>query len=58
MPKEWDDVTAVRIFRGATYEIHFKRGEDKGLFVNGERMTDNRLPLLARGSRMKAVCVF
>ena len=44
-PKLWNGAKVTRFFRGATYEIELKRGEENKVFVNGEPICGNVLPV-------------
>ncbi|MGN1053464.1 MAG: hypothetical protein ACI4SH_08775, partial [Candidatus Scatosoma sp.] len=43
--REWNYVKAERVYRGARYRIVYRRGEDKGIVVNGEKVTGNKIPI-------------
>ncbi len=49
LPNEWDNVSITRIFRGAQYDIQIKRGEDKGITIDGNTCSSNILPPFADG---------
>ena len=48
-PKLWNGAKVTRFFRGATYEIELKRGEENKVFVNGEPICGNVLPVAKCG---------
>ncbi|MBR6703060.1 MAG: hypothetical protein IKL76_00705 [Clostridia bacterium] len=50
LPSAWQEITAEREFRGAKYVISYRRGEDKGLFVDGKKMDDKKIPTFAVGT--------
>ena len=45
LPDCMDGCRIEREFRGVRYSITVKRGEDKGLFVSGEKIMGNTIPL-------------
>lgn len=45
LPTKWDEVQVEREFRGASYLISYRRGQNKGLFVDGKKLTGNKIPL-------------
>ena len=58
LPHEWTNLTAKRVFRGATYEIHYERGEAKGVYVDGVLCEGNQIPLAAAGARVNVQVIF
>ena len=44
IPDGWDGCSITKVFRGATYVINYKRGENKGVFVMGKNYTNKILP--------------
>ncbi|MBQ8489341.1 MAG: hypothetical protein IJ535_06095 [Pseudobutyrivibrio sp.] len=44
LPKEWNEVFCKRIYRGATYNITIKQGEDRSLYVDDILQQTDRLP--------------
>ena len=56
-PKAWKEARITRIFRGATYEIELKRGKENQIFMNGEPIEGDILPIAKRGEICK-VTVF
>ena len=45
LPSHWDEVKVSRIFRGCEYHIQIKRGEGKGLYVEGKKLAGTLVPL-------------
>ena len=45
LPDGMDGFTANRIFRGTRYEVTVRRGENKGLVVDGKAIEGNKAPL-------------
>jgi cellobiose phosphorylase len=46
LPSEWNEVTAVREYRGARYEITLSHAAEKGIWFDGEKLDGNLLPAL------------
>jgi cellobiose phosphorylase len=44
IPAEWDGFEATREFRGCRFEISVVRGADKGLVLNGVKLTGSLIP--------------
>ena len=38
---DWDEYTVNRFVQGTHYRVKFKKGEDKGIFVDGKRIGGN-----------------
>jgi cellobiose phosphorylase len=53
LPTEWGEVSAVREYRGGCYEITISRGMEKGIWLDGEKVTGNILPALAGPHKVK-----
>ena len=45
LPSHWDEIKVSRIFRGCEYQIQIKRGEGKGLYVEGKKLAGTFVPL-------------
>ena len=45
LPDAMDGFTACRVFRGVRYEITVRRGDDKGLLVDGKPVSGDLIPL-------------
>ena len=45
IPDSWDDLTVIRRFRGTEYRINIKRGEEKGISVDGVKLSGSLVPL-------------
>lgn len=41
VPDEWNEYSVVKYYRGTVYNIKFIRDEDKGIWVDGEKQTNN-----------------
>ncbi len=60
LPKNWDSFSAVRFFRGASYEITVNRasaGEAVGIWVDGQAIEGNIIPLAVAGASQVKVRV-
>ena len=58
IPKKWPGFSAVRIWRGAEYQINVKnpRGVNKGIKeikVNGQKLPGQVIPVFKKGSKNK-----
>ena len=45
LPSDWEHAKMTRRFRGADYHITLRRGERKGIMVDGQVMEDSLLPV-------------
>jgi cellobiose phosphorylase len=53
-PKKWESFSAVRVFRGVTYEIHVERkgpGNTVSLIIDGIPVEENTVPIPAGGTQ-------
>lgn len=50
LPKAWGNVSVERSFRGARYNISIRKSEEKGLFVDGQKLNGNKAPVFADGA--------
>jgi len=50
LPEGWDEYTVRRIYRGATYIIHVRRGEPRGWAVDGQPWAGPILPVAPAGA--------
>ena len=57
VPDDWDDFTVIRRFRGTEYEIHFSRGEGKGLRADGLELSGNIVPISGKDKVRVEVCL-
>ena len=55
LPSEWKEIKVTRKFRGATYSITIKRAEEKGVWVNANKMNSNVLPLAEANTVVECV---
>lgn len=44
VPDEWDQFSVKRLYRGRTFELRFRRGEEKGIYNGGIRVSDSVIP--------------
>lgn len=44
-PSDWNEYQVTRLYRGKKYNLNFKRGENKGIFVDGKKIADSVIPL-------------
>ncbi len=58
IPTSWDGFTVSRKCRGRVYSITVKKGEDKGLFVNGEKQEGNCIPWDIKGDTVEVLKIF
>ena len=58
VPSEWQEVSAERDFRGARYFISYRRGEEKGLFVDGKKLDGNKIPVFEKGTKHQVTVIF
>lgn len=58
IPSAWNEVTVSRVYRGATYNISFKRTGSYKLIVDGEAVDGNIAPIFPEGSVHTVVCEF
>lgn len=58
LPTEWDEIQVEREFRGANYLISYRRGENKGLFVDNKKILGNKIPLFPTKTIHKIEYVF
>ncbi len=57
IPTDWDGFRASRKCRGKTYNITVKKGTDRGLFLNGEKLEGNIIPWSVGGEVLEIVKV-
>lgn len=58
IPKDWKGFSAVRVFRGVTYEIYVERrgpGDNISLIINGNPVEGNTAPIPADGIQKVSV---
>ena len=58
MPSEWKNATVTRIYRGVKYRIEYERGNEKGVFVDGKKQKNGKIPLAKAGEELKVKVVF
>lgn len=57
LPSKWDSVQVSRKFRGAIYRIEIKRGQKKGIIVNGQKIEGTVLPLMEEGAKIDCTVI-
>ena len=57
LPARFDNVCIKRMYRGATYDITIKRDGEKGLWVDGNRVDGDVVPIAPEGKTVSVVCV-
>lgn len=57
LPTAWDGFEVHRVFRGATYDIAVRRGDDPGVTVDGVRITTSVVPPARAGSTVRVEVV-
>ena len=58
LPTDWKDAFVSRVYRGATYNITFKRTGKYQLTIDGEKIDGNIAPIFPAGSEHNIVCEF
>ncbi|MBQ4268571.1 MAG: hypothetical protein IJB97_02850 [Clostridia bacterium] len=58
LPPEWETATAERTFRGARYLISYQKGEKNEIFVDGERLAGNVVPIFEKDSVHSVKVIF
>ncbi len=53
LPSEWKNVEIERIYRGAKYLISYCCGDNKGIYLDGNLLNGNKIPLCQAGSTHK-----
>jgi len=44
-PVDWNEYSVTRLYRGKKYRLYFKRGENKGIFADGKKISDTVIPI-------------
>ena len=57
VPDDWNDFTVIRRFRGTEYEIHYSRGNNKGIRADGIELSGNIVPFSGKDKVMVEVCL-
>jgi cellobiose phosphorylase len=57
LPSDWPGFQAQRVFRGATYDITVRRGDEAHLVVDGERVDGTVVPAAAPGTTVRVEAV-
>lgn len=57
LPSKWDNIQLSRRFRGGLYHIEIKRGNEKGIIVNGEKIEGSVLPLIEEGATVDCTVI-
>lgn len=58
MPTIWNDSFVSRVYRGATYNITFKRTGEYQLTIDGEKIDGNIAPIFPVGTEHTVICEF
>ncbi len=45
VPEDWTEYSVTKQYRGTMYNISFTRSDDKGIFLDGERIDGDTLPI-------------
>jgi len=56
LPESYDDITVKRMFRGAIYNITFKRSKEKGLWADGIKIDTGIVPEAPENSIVNVLC--
>jgi cellobiose phosphorylase len=56
LPKRFDKVRIKRVFRGAVYNITFTRDDEKGLWVDGEKIKSCVIPIASPDTVVSVEC--
>ena len=56
LPTSWNGAKIKRNFRGVKYDIEFIPGNEFGVFVDGNKIEGNVIPLFEEGSRHTVIC--
>jgi len=56
LPERFDNIRIKRVFRNATYNILFKRSDEKGLFVDGKKIESDIVPAAPANSVVNVEC--
>ena len=54
----WDNIFVSRVYRGARYNITFKRSGNYKLTVDGKEIEGNIAPIFDEGSEHTVICEF
>jgi len=57
IPSFWNNVSYTRIFRGTTFNITIKRGEEQMMLVDGKEQTDNFIEVSESGLNQKEISI-
>ncbi len=58
IPSAWNEVSVSRVYRGATYNISFKRTGNYKLTVDGKEIDGEIAPIFPEGTEHTVVCEF
>ena len=58
IPSAWDNVSVSRVYRGARYNITFKRTGNYKLIVDGDEIDGNIAPIFEKGTEHTVICEF
>ena len=51
LPDGWDEVTAVRTFRGAVYRITIEKNGKKEIYLDGKKLEGSIVPICEKGTK-------
>ena len=54
----WNEAFVSRVYRGARYNISFKRTGNYALIVDGQHIDGNIAPIFEKGSEHTVICEF
>lgn len=57
IPKEWNFFEMSYTYRETEYNIKVERGEEKGLFLNGKKLDEDKIPLKERAGNLEVYLV-
>lgn len=57
VPSTWDGFTVTRKCRGKVYRITAKKGENKGVYVGGQKCADNLIPWDTNGENIEVTVI-
>ncbi len=57
-PEEWDNISVIRKFRGAVFEIEYRKSETKGIIADGLLVSGNIVSGFEKGKTYKIICEF
>ncbi len=52
VPSDWNEFDVTRVYRGVTYNIHFKRTNNFNILVNGQKVEGNCIPFFDKNQQV------